>query len=198
MDGFQPDGLPDARHARIAAADGLVAAALLAFRLRATARVVEDTDDQISLLAKLHERRDVKLERRRTAVVDADGFAVDIRFAFIVRRAEMQDGEPPCPVCGNGNFTMVEHRQNKILMLHAGQFALRAERDVDLAVEACAFLQAAFAAGQAEIKFIRPFAVQIDPIQPFKLRAWVFGTWDRHVFLLWVGMTIYVISIDKL
>ena len=191
MNGFQPNGLPDARHTRIAATRGFVTAALLAFRLSAAARIVEDTNNQICLFAELHKRRDVEFERRRTTIMDADGLAVDVRFAFIVRRAKMQNGEPPCPVGRNRDLAMVEHRQDEILMLHSGQFALRAERNIDLAVEACAFLQAAFATGQAEIKLIRPFAVQIDPIHAFKLRAWVFGTWDRHVFLLLVGMTVF-------
>ena len=178
--GFEPDGLPDAGHAGVAASARLEFRTLLAERLDETALVVEHMHDQIVALPRLHMPGQVDGKGDAAAGVAADLDAVQIDHGGVIDCAEVEQNPPAVPRGGNFQCALVEHTFDEVGMADAGERAFRAERHGDFPCKTGGILQAAFDSGLAEIKFIAPLSVQVDPIGAVKLHFRVFGTRNRH------------------
>ena len=178
--GFEPDGLPNAGHAGIAASARLEFRTLLAEGLGETALVIEHMNDQIIAFSSLHMPGQVDGKGDAAAGVTADFNAVQIDHGGVIDCAEVEQNPPAVPCGGNFQRALVEHAFDEVGMADAGERAFRAERHGDFSCKTGGILQAAFDSGLAEIKFIAPLSVQVDPIRTVKLHFRVFGTRNRH------------------
>ncbi len=181
VDGFEPDGLPDAGCARVGATRRFVVDALFAAWLTGAACLVLDADDEVVGRARLHELGEFDREGRAAAKVKADRGAVDINFTFIINAAKVEEDALASPRSWNRELAVIPHRRNEVRIANARELRFWAEGDDNLLGEAFGFEEfASFMLTRlTEVKFVSPaIAIQVDPGRTFKLRAWIF--WPRQ------------------
>ena len=106
-------------------------------------------------------------------------FAVYIYVARIIHRTEVQKNTTFQLFPGNGYAAFIPDRRNKILIGYSRKFTFGTERNNDLFCVFFRFIgfeKSALGAGDAEIEFKKPFAVEILPIFPLHHRLRMFGT----------------------
>ena len=177
---LQPDRLPDACGAGIGAAEGIIAHALLAAGLQATAQLVGDFDDQMVALSGLCQHGDVEAEGVAGTHVASGELSVDEDLAVVVHRPEVQQHTPSGPRLRHRKRPMVIHPFDEIRMHHAGESALRAEGHGDLLREAVALVEFSLLAALAGVKLDGPDAVEVQPGVAHELRTRIFGTGNCH------------------
>ena len=155
---LQPDGLPDARGAGVAATEGMIARALLAEGLTAAAQVVVGADHQ-RVFAGNQRVGDFEGEGGVAALVHAHGLAVDPCLAAVVHRAEVQQHALTGGVLRQREAAAVPHRGHEVLAAYAGELALGAEGHENGSVQRRFFHKTALAARRAVVDFKLPCAV---------------------------------------
>ncbi len=173
VDGFHPDRLPDARNTRIVATCAVEAGALLAAGLLAATQIVLHLNDEVSAATSLHELRDVEGERRTRAAMATDLLSVDEDDCVVIDGTKVEQNVLACPSSRNIDVALVPDAGDEVGVLHAGEFAFRAEGDGYLAVEALAVAEVSLRTSLSEVKTIAPSTVQVDPIGTFELWTWV-------------------------
>ena len=104
-----------------------------------------------------------------------DKLAVDEDLRLIKDCTKIQFYIFAFPVSRNLNCALIPHGINKLFMLYARQFALRSKRDNNFTVKTFAVGKITLVARVSQIEGKTPFAVQIHPISPLKLRTWILG-----------------------
>ena len=176
IDGFEPDRLPDAGHAGVETRPRGVFGGLLAERLIPRSRVVLHADDEVVFFARLDELFDLEVDRGRAAGVRPGEDAVDVEFHEVVDAAAVEEDFFARPRRRNGHLAVVPHFGDEVGEADAGKFALRTERDGDLRAEPGGLGQGALRAAAGKVEFVRPRAVQVQPVAALELRAGIFGT----------------------
>ena len=100
---------------------------------------------------------------------------VDPRFALVIHRAKMQQHALARRFCRQVKAAAIPDRGHKILVIHAGKRALRAEGHQNFLGQLFLFHQPPGAAGSAMIDFKLPCAVQVHPAGAHELRPGIFG-----------------------
>lgn len=170
---FEPYRLPDSRGTCVVAAAGCKTPGLFSTWLMIAARVIPDANDEVVCGAGAGLVRDVERERDRAAEVGAHGHPVDKCLAFIIRAAKVKPYALARPRGRYLDLAVIPHGPDEVLVCDAGEFALRAERHGNRLIKARATVQGTrFGhATLAEVKRVRPRAVQIDPRIAPELRS---------------------------
>ena len=174
---LHPHRLPDASGAGIDTSVRLEPCALLAARLFAAAQVVHHLHHEAGRLAGCDKLGNVGFERRARAAVAHHAASVDIDGGLIVHGTEVEQDALPFPCLGHRNLALVPDAGDEIRVCYARQFALRAERHGDAALEPLAVFQSAVVAGASEVECVGPCAVEVEPLGALKLWAWILGAW---------------------
>ena len=174
--GLHPHRLPNTRGTGIAATIRIVICRLLASGLRAAAKVALGMHHDAVLLAVTHEIRDIEREGVRTAVVAADEATVDIYLRLVIYGTEVELHALALPCRRNLYHALIPHAVDEIGIPYAREFALRCERHRDTLLEALAVIEIAVATRIRQIERKTPFAVQVDPVGSFELRAGILRT----------------------
>ena len=171
VDGLHPYGLPNARHAGVAASGAIELGALFAAGLLSAAKVVLDHHDEVGAAAGFHVLRDVDGEGVACAAVAEHFLSVDVDCSVVIDSPEVEQDVLVSPAGRNAEGALVPDTWDEVGVLHSREAALGAEGDGDLAVEALAVAPALLGARLAEVEAIRPGAVQVDPVGTFELRT---------------------------
>ena len=175
LNGFHPDGLPDARGAGIGAAVGGVAVGLLACGLIMGAHVVEGGEGHAVML-EVQEVGDIEAERGIAAGVRADLLAVDPDGCEVIDRAEVEQDTLALPCGGDIEILCVPDAPHEVGMRHARQAAFGAERDGDLPAEVFRCGESARLAAFSRVNLEFPCAVEALPGLAHQLRAGVLAS----------------------
>ena len=118
------------------------------------------------------------------AIMDAHPCAVDIDRGLVIYGSEMQQDVLACPLGRYLYGTMVPDGIDKIGEADPRQLTFRAKGDGYLIFESSRFIPIFIITYTAKIEGISPGAVQVFPLSPFKLRAWILGPWGLCAALL--------------
>ena len=175
-DAFEPNRLPDAGGARVAAALALLAVRLLAGGLESAAGVVEGVDDD-RVVARLQQVGHVEAERGAAAGVLPGRLAVDPHGGLPIAGADVQPHAGRLPIGRLLEGAAIPDVLDEARASQARQLALAAEGHDDLIrVSLVGEPRGVFrVVGLGEL----PRAVQIEPLGPLHLRHRVFGPRQR-------------------
>ena len=135
VDGLHPYGLPDARHAGVAAAGAVELGALFAAGLLSAAKVVLDHHDEVGAAAGFHVLRDVDGEGVACAAVAEHFLSVDVDCSVVVDSPEVEQDVLVSPAGRNAEGALVPDTWDEVGVLHSREAALGAEGDGDLVGE---------------------------------------------------------------
>ena len=102
-----------------------------------------------------------------------DLLSVDEDGCVVIDGTEVEQDVLACPSSWDIDVALVPNAGDEVGVQHAGEFALRAEGDGYLAVEALAVAEVTLRTSLSEVETIAPSTVQVDPIGTFELRTWV-------------------------
>ena len=183
LDRLKPNGLPNARSARVEAAVRVQLCGLLARKLLARKNVILGINgDVISLFAK--RVGDIISKRRVSALVRRTyRLAVDKYARGVIAGVDVQNHTLASPLCGNINISAIPNRIHKIGVSYSRKNRFGRERHVDFLRETVSLVKILFETNLGVINFKIPYAVQIQPILAQSVGAGMLASWNvAHVF----------------
>jgi len=168
---LQPDGLPDARSARVETTGIGELGRLLAAWLRAAVGVAGTNNDHNGLPGD-SQATQITGEGGKAAAVTADLAAVDPHCGVIVDRLKVQQHPPPSPRFGDIDLAPVPDSVQEVNIADAGERGLRAERDDNVSRQGTVD-EAAVKAAIPTVDLELPLTVQAKPIGAHELGAGV-------------------------
>ena len=175
---FHPNRLPNTGSTGIITTVRCILQTLLACTLHSQTQVTGSTNYQVMGLTRCNKFRNIQAERRTATEMASCQNSVDIDFRIEIDCTEVQPHIFSIPFLRNRYFTVIPYMVDEIFILHSRKRTLRTKRHYNLFIKRGCFRESLFHTRIRKIECIIPFSIQIHPCSPFKLRAWIFLTWN--------------------